>query len=90
MRLIFSRAALRDLVRLRKFIAKDNPRAAHRVAKRLRGAILGLVDAPQIGRPVPDFPGEIREYIFGKYVVHYEVRKYSLYILRIWHGKEDR
>jgi len=90
MRLIFSRAALHDLVRLREFITKDNPRAARRVAKRLRGAILGLIDTPQIGRPVPDFPGEIREFIFGKYVVRYEVREHLLYILRIWHGKKDR
>ena len=90
MRLIFSRAAVHDLVRLREFIAKHNPDTAKRVSQRLRGAITGLVNNPQIGRPVPDLPGEIRELIFGKYVTRYEVRTNSLYILRIWHGKEDR
>jgi len=50
----------------------------------------GLVNNPQIGRPVPDLPGEIRELIFGKYVARYEVRTNSLYVLRIWHGMEDR
>ena len=90
MRLIFSRAAVRDLVRLREFIAKHNPDAAKRVSQRLRGAINGLVNNPQIGRPVPDLPGEIRELIFGKYIARYEVRTNSLYVLRIWHGKEDR
>jgi len=90
MGLIFSKAAVHDLVRLREFIAKHNPDAAKRVSRRLRGAIKGLVNNPQIGRPVPDLPGEIRELIFGKYVVRYEVRANSLYVLRLWHGKEDR
>ena len=90
MRLIFSRASVHDLVRLREFIAKHNPGTAKRVSQRLRGAIKGLVNNPQIGRPVPDLPGEIRELIFGKYVVRYEVRTNSLYVLRLWHGKEDR
>jgi toxin ParE1/3/4 len=90
MRLIFSKAAVHDLVRLREFIAKHNPDAAKRVSQRLVGAIKGLVDSPQIGRPVPDLPGEIRELIFGKYIARYEVRTNSFYVLRIWHGKEDR
>ena len=90
MKLLFSKAAVNDLVRLREFIAQHNPEAARRVAQRLRGAIQGLVDTPQIGRPVADMAGDIRELIFGKYVVRYEVRQHSLFILRIWHGKEDR
>lgn len=90
MKLIFSRAAVHDLVRLRDFIAQHSPEAAQRVAQRLGGAIQGMMDTPQMGRPVADMPGEIRELIFGKYVVRYEVRQQSLYILRIWHGKEDR
>ncbi len=90
MKLIFSRAAVDDLVILRYFIAQHSPEAAQRVAQRLRGAIQRLVGTPQIGRPVANMPGEIRELIFGKYMVRYEVRQEDLYILRIWHGKEDR
>ena len=90
MKLIFSRAAVHDLVRLREFIAMHNPDAAQRVSQRLRGAIKGLVDNPQIGRPVPDLTGEIRELIFGKYVTRYEVRTNLFYVLRVWHGEEDR
>jgi len=44
MRLIFSRAAVHDLVRLREFIARHNPDATKRVSQRLRGAIKGLVN----------------------------------------------
>ncbi|MDL1977027.1 MAG: type II toxin-antitoxin system RelE/ParE family toxin [Deltaproteobacteria bacterium] len=90
MKLIFSKAAVHDLARLRDFIAQHSPEAAQRVAQRLRGAIQRLVDTPQIGRPVDSMLGEIRELIFGKYVVRYEVRQQYLYILRIWHAKEDR
>lgn len=90
MKLIFSKAAVDDLVRLRDFIAQHSPETAQRVAQRLRGAIQRLVDTPQIGRPVANMLGEVRELIFGKYVVRYEVRQRYLYILRVWHGKEDR
>jgi len=90
MKLTFSETSAHDLVRLREFIAQNNPAAARRVAKTLKGAILRLVEAPQVGRPVEDLPGEIRELVFGKYIVRYEVRKKTLYILRIWHGREDR
>lgn len=90
MKLVFSRSAVHDLVRLREFIAQHSPEAAKRIAERLRGAIIELANHPQLGRPVPDLPGEIRELIFGRYVVRYEVRSQKLYILRIWHGKENR
>jgi len=88
--LIFSRPAVNDLVRLRKFIAENNPEAAQRVAGALVESIHKLIEAPRIGRPVVDIPGEVRELVVGKYVVRYEVRKTVLYILRIWHGKENR
>jgi len=91
MKLQFSKAALHDLVRLREFIAQHNPKAAQRISQRLQGAIKGLVAMPKIARPVENTPGEIRELIFGRYVVRYEIRgKDLLYILRIWHGKENR
>jgi len=90
MKLLFSESAINDdLARLREFIAQHSPTAAQRVGRRLRGAIQRLVATPQIGRPLPDLTGEIRELIFGRYVVRYKVRMNSLVILRIWHGKED-
>jgi plasmid stabilization system protein ParE len=90
MKLKFSKEAVNDLVRLSELIAQHNPEAAQRVSQRLSGVIERLVVTPQVGRPVSDIPGEIRELILGQYVVRYEVRKQYLYILRIWHGKEDR
>ena len=90
MKVVFSRAAVYDLVRLRDFIARHSPDAARRTAQRMQGAIQRLGSMPQIGRPVTDIPGEVRELVFGKYAIRYKVMPRSLYILRIWHGKEDR
>jgi len=90
LKLHFSRAALHDLIRLREFIAEHNPDAAGRISKRLRGSIKGILDAPQIGRLVEDIDAEVREMVFGRYVVRYEILGNNLYILRIWHGKENR
>jgi len=89
-KLFFSASAVHDLKRLREFIARHNPDAAQRTARRLKGAVESLVHAPQKGRPVPDLPGEIRELVFGKYIIRYETRKDSLYVLRVWHGREER
>jgi toxin ParE1/3/4 len=97
MKLEFSEAAVEDLIRLRKFIAEHNPEAARRVSRRLISAIQKLAKTPQIGWVVPELPGEIRDFVFGHHVVRYAVVSLSeqseestLYILKIWHGKENR
>lgn len=97
MRLEFSETAVKDLVRLRQFIAEHSPNAARRISRRLLSAIQKLVDTPRIGWSLPDLPGDIREFVFGHYVVRYAVVAPSephkagiIYILRIWHGKENR
>jgi plasmid stabilization system protein ParE len=97
MTLEFSEAAVDDLKRLRRFIAEHNPEAAQRIARRLVSAIQKLTHTPQIGWYIPELPGEIREFVFGQYVVRYAVvpnqeesTGVNIYILRVWHGKEDR
>ena len=39
MKLIFTKSAQMDLIRLREFIASKNPQAANRIAQRLKKAI---------------------------------------------------
>jgi addiction module RelE/StbE family toxin len=89
MKLSFSESAVSDLERLRNFIAKDNPKAAERVSLRLRQAIGKLVLHPDIGRPVLELP-DVRELIAGNYVVRYLRDEDTVFILRVWHGKEYR
>jgi plasmid stabilization system protein ParE len=97
MKLEISEAAVEDLIRLRNFIAEHNPQAARRVSRQLISAIQKLVRTPQIGWVVPVLPGEIRDFVFGHYVARYAVvspseqsKEGTLYILKIWHGKENR
>lgn len=90
MKVLFSHSALCDLTRLRDFIAEKDPAAAERVSKRLRMAIERLSEAPRIGRPLEAFPGEVREFITGSYVVRYRISGERVYIVRVWHGREIR
>ena len=90
MRLSFSDSSVNDLIRLRKFIEQHDPNRAQKIARQLLGAIKKLQSFPQIGKWISDLPGEIRDMVFGNYVVRYAVTKEHIYILRIWHGLEHR
>ena len=95
MKLAFSREARGDLVPLRAFIAKHNPAAAERIAKRLILGIERLLQHPRLGRRVtvgPDqiAPEEIRDWPVGDYVVRYLITESRIIVLRVWHSKEDR
>ncbi len=89
MKLQFTHSAQRDLIRLREFIARKNPQAAKRISQRLKQSIPRLTDQPEIGINVEELPG-VQDLISGDYLVRYAVLKNEIYILRIWHGKEDR
>lgn len=89
MKLEFSASAVQDLIRLREFIAVNNPATAERVSLRLRQAIGKLVNFPDLGRPIPELEN-VRELIAGNYVVRYSRSEDTVFILRIWHGKEYR
>ena len=90
MRLSFSESSVEDLIRVRKSIERHNPSRAGKVAKQLISAIKKLASFPQIGKWIPDLPGDIREMIFGEYIVRYAVTENHIYSLRIWHGVEHR
>ena len=88
-KLLFTQSAQKDLIRLREFIAEKNPAAARRISQKLKVSILKLVDQPDMGVNVDELPG-IQDLIAGDYRVRYSLIDKHLYILRIWHGKEDR
>jgi toxin ParE1/3/4 len=85
----FSASAIQDLIRLREFIAVNNPRAAERISLRLQQAIGKLSLYPEIGHLVEELEG-VRELVAGNYVVRYLRRDEEIFGLRIWHGKEYR
>ncbi len=92
MKLSYSREAISDLIRLREFIASKNPDAAQKIAKSIRKGIAQLKTFPYLGVEVelaPD-PEMIRDLIIGNYIARYLIHSKHIYILRIWHHKEER
>jgi plasmid stabilization system protein ParE len=50
-----------------------------------------LVKQPRIGERLEQYdPREIRRIIVAQYEVRYEIKENTLYVLRIWHTKEQR
>ena len=92
MRLVYSEAAVADLVRLRAFIAEQDPAAATRVAGELVDRVEHLVRFPNLGRRVlqaPE-PDAIRDAVFANYIVRYSILTDTVVVLRIWHYYENR
>lgn len=92
MRLVYSKDAVADLARLREFIAAHDPAAAARVAADLKTRVEGLCAFPSMGRRLEALPApaEVRDFVFGSYVVRYLVRGDLLAVLRVWHRLEAR
>ena len=92
MRLSYSREAINDLIRLREFIAIKNPGAAQKVAKSIRKGISQLKTFPYMGVEVELAPNPemIRDLIVGNYIARYLIHSKHIYILRVWHHKEER
>lgn len=91
MRLVYSEEAVADLVRLRAFIAENDPAAASRIASELMARIENLGQFPRIGVEVPQAPqpGAVRDMVFGSYVVRYAAQAESVVVLRLWHHLEN-
>lgn len=91
MQLKWTSKALSDVARLYEFLAPVNPAAAARVVQALTRAPAGLVAHPRIGERLFAFePREVRRLLVGDYEIRYEIQESALYVLRIWHTREDR
>jgi len=83
--------AVSDLTRLFEFLAPVNRPAAAKVVRTLTAAPTRLLEHPRIGEELEEFqPREVRRILVGQYEMRYEIRDFVIYILRIWHTREDR
>lgn len=83
--------ALADLARLHEFLAQANPHAAARVVRSLTAAPARLMEHPRIGEQLEAFkPREVRRILVGQYEMRYEIQQSTIYVLRLWHTREDR
>ena len=83
--------ALSDLERLHDFLAPVNKPAARRLVQSLAAAPARLIEHPRIGEALEEFePREVRRLLVGQYEIRYEVRKDAIFLLRLWHTRENR
>lgn len=91
MNLKWTSKALSDLARLHEFLASVNRRAASNTVRQLTAAPNQLLEQPRLGERLDEFdPREVRRIFVGHYEMRYEIQPDTLYILRIWHTRENR
>ena len=91
MELKWTSKALSDLARLYEFLAMANKLAAARAVQALTQAPTILLTNPRIGEQLFQFePREVRRILVGEYEVRYEILDASIYVLRLWHTRENR
>lgn len=91
MKLQWTSKALSDLVRLHEFLAHTHPIVAAQVVQSLSKAPEQLLANPRIGEQLFQFsPREVRKIVVNPYEIRYELVEQTIYILRLWHTREDR
>jgi plasmid stabilization system protein ParE len=80
-----------DLARLYEFLQPVHPPAAIRAVRRLAAAARKIPGRPRLGLRLDQFGArEVRRIIVGDYEIRYELTATDVYILRIFHTREDR
>ena len=90
MEIRWSLPAAEDLERICRWIERDNPEAAVRVARTIYNGCARLRDFPNLGRASRRMIGR-RELTFPPlpYIAVYQVKKDAVEISRIYHGAQD-
>jgi plasmid stabilization system protein ParE len=91
MELKWTSKALSDLARLYEFLATVNQLAAARTVQQLTAAPTSLLNNPRIGEWLEEFePRDVRRILVGHYEMRYEIQGSTIYLLRVWHTREER
>ncbi|MEN8205586.1 MAG: type II toxin-antitoxin system RelE/ParE family toxin [Pseudomonadota bacterium] len=91
MELKWTSRALSDLARLYEFLSPVNQQAAAHTVQALTAALTTLLNNPRIGEQLFEFESrEVRRIIVGQYEMRYEIQESTIYVLRLWHTREDR
>ena len=91
MALKWTSRAYADLVRVHEFLHPVNAAAARRVAHQLVAAAKRIRPHPRLGVRLTEFdPREVRKVLVGDYEIRYEVTDKMIFVLRIFHTREDR
>ncbi|MGH8118449.1 MAG: type II toxin-antitoxin system RelE/ParE family toxin [Rhodanobacteraceae bacterium] len=91
MRLQWADHALNDLIRLYEFLVPVNPSAAGHATRALARTPGALLVNPRVGQRLRQFdPLEVRRLVVEQYELRYEIRTDVVYVLRVWHTRENR
>jgi len=91
MELQWTSKALSDLARLYEFLAPVNKPVAARIVQSLAAAPMTLLQNPRMGEKLDEFaPREVRRILVGQYELRYEIQASTIYLLRLWHTREER
>ena len=91
MNLKWTSKASSDLARLYEFLVPVNKPAAARTVQSLTAASSRILEQPRIGERLDEFePREVRRILVGHYEIRYVIRESAVYVLRLWHTREDR
>ncbi|ANL88759.1 type II toxin-antitoxin system RelE/ParE family toxin [Rhizobium phaseoli] len=83
--------AVSDIARLYDFLSPVDRRAAARTVQALAAAPARLIEQPRLGERLDEFdPQEVRRILVGRYEMRYEIQQSTIYVLRLWHTREDR
>jgi plasmid stabilization system protein ParE len=68
-----------------------NRSSAAKIVRSFTAAARQLREHPRSGEVLEEFaPREVRRLIVGPYELRYEVTEQGIFILRLWHGHEER
>jgi len=91
MELKWTSKAMSDLARLYEFLAQSSKQPDVRVVQSLALAPTNLRMNPRIGERLEEFESrEVRRILVGHYEMRYEIQNSTIYVLRLWHTKENR
>ena len=80
-----------DLVRLHEFLRPVNPAAAVHAIRQLVAGAKRIPAHPRLGVRLSEFdPREVRRVLVGDYEIRYELTDPDVFVLRIFHTREDR
>jgi plasmid stabilization system protein ParE len=89
--LLWTGKAHSDLVRLYEFLRPVNESAAAAVVRQLQAGAKRIPRHPRLGVRLVEFdPREVRRILVGDYELRYELTEADVFVLRIFHTREDR
>ena len=91
MALRWTRSAVADIRRIHEVLEPVDVAAAARAVQSVVVRVRRIPRQPRLGERLPGFGDrEVRQVLVRKYEIRYEIVGGDLYVLRIFHTREDR